>query len=444
MAARIGCPSHPFVAMTPPAAGPLHGRTLLRFAHAYAGGGGTERYLDDLDRSLLERSAARVIRLFLTRDPADTEVRAQQVGQGTLLLVPLAAVPVPAGGRPVSEYRRENSFREFIRHRLLRHPLAWHLGVRRWNRRRRLPLLPGQAINAGAATRRLLAQYPIDLAILHYAGGADAQEILEATQAAGVPRVYVNHYANDRLDHLAIRKHLEMVDRVGGVNGLQVPRDLRARFANLSDGIDTNFFRRSEVRDRSAASARPVLFLPARITREKGQLDLLQALARLVAMGLDCEVALAGRIDASTFPTELRHFAAEHGLESRVHFLGDLDLARLREAYARAALMVFPTYHCEGLGRVTIESQAMETPALAYATGGVAEGIHDGVTGHVVRTGDLTRLTDHIAHLLRHPEERRRMGSAGRRFVEERFSLARLAERHETCYLKLMRPRSSA
>jgi glycosyltransferase involved in cell wall biosynthesis len=222
------------------------------------------------------------------------------------------------------------------------------------------------------------------------------------------------------------------------VNALDVPADLKPGFENLSDGIDTDFFSRAHLKGTPRQTTRPVLFLPARITREKGQLDLLRVLRALVKEGLDCEVALAGRVDASAFPEELKAYALRHGLASRVRFLGDLGLEDLRRAYADATLVVFPTYHCEGLGRITLESQAMGTPALAYGTGGVAEGIDDGLTGYVVPTGDIRALTARTAHLLRHPAERDRLGAAGRRMVVDRFSLSRLAERHESYYQRII------
>lgn len=417
---------------------PLRGITVLRFAHAYATGGGTERYLDDLDRSLLERSSARIIRVFLTRDPHCSPVTEQQIGKGTLVQIPLPTVSAPNTGDASAGPTKAEGVRDFIRRRILRNPIVWRVWARKWNLRRPLPRLPGQAIGAGAATRRLFAERPVDLVVLHYAGGADAEEVLHSALGAKVPCIYLNHYANDRLEHLAIRKHLELMQGVAGVNALDVPADLRSEFANLSDGIDTDFFSRASLEATPRSTPRPVLFLPARITREKGQLDLLKVLRALVRQGLDCEVALAGRIDASSFPEELKAYAVRHGLASRLRFLGDLGLVDLRRAYAEAALVVFPTYHCEGLGRITLESQAMGTPALAYGTGGVAEGIDDGITGYVVPTGDIRGLTAHTAHLLRHPSERDRLGAAGRKMVVARFSLPRLAERHEVYYQRII------
>ncbi|MCX6954322.1 MAG: hypothetical protein NTV51_19395, partial [Verrucomicrobia bacterium] len=64
---------------------PLHGRTILRFAHAFESGGGTERYLDDLDHALLARNAMTVVRLHLTRRPPGFAPTEQAIGRGRLI-----------------------------------------------------------------------------------------------------------------------------------------------------------------------------------------------------------------------------------------------------------------------------------------------------------------------------------------------------------------------
>ena len=79
----------------------------------------------------------------------------------------------------------------------------------------------------------------------------------------------------------------------------------------------------------------------------------------------------------------------------------------------------------------------METPVVAYAIGGTPEAIVDGVTGYLVRAGDVDGLTRKLAHLLADPDERQRMGRAGRQSAETHYSLAAVAGRHESFYLEL-------
>jgi glycosyltransferase involved in cell wall biosynthesis len=150
-------------------------------------------------------------------------------------------------------------------------------------------------------------------------------------------------------------------------------------------------------------------------------------------------VVFAGRADSGTFVPELQREVARLDLANHVRFLGPQPPEHLRDWYHASAATVFPTYHHEGLGRITIESQAMGTPAVAYATGGVADGIRDGETGFLVPTGNLDALTKRVASLLRERPLRERMSRAGRAFVEGKYSLTAFAERHEAFYRSCLR-----
>src|ERR1017187_9959640 len=119
-------------------------------------------------------------------------------------------------------------------------------------------------------------------------------------------------------------------------------------------------------------------------------------------------------------------------------FLGDLGLEDLRDWYAASSVVALPTYHHEGLPRVIIEAQAMETPVVAYATGGVPDAIVTGTTGLLVPTGDVAGLTKRLCELLSSSELRSSMAARGRQAAEQYFSMGALAERHEAFYLRII------
>jgi len=167
-------------------------------------------------------------------------------------------------------------------------------------------------------------------------------------------------------------------------------------------------------------------------------MDLVEAAAAVQGAGLQFAIGFAGRVESGSFVDELRSRIAALGLTPHVHFLGELSIEKLRDWYGASAVVAFPTYHHEGLGRVSLEAQAMHVPVVAYGTGGVAEGIDSGRTGYVVRKGDIVSLNSRLQELLADPEKRKKMGEAGRRWVEERFSLEALARRHEDFYVRIL------
>ena len=418
---------------------PLDGRTILRFAHAFESGGGTERYLDDLDRALLARNAMTVVRLHLTRRPPGFGPTEESIGRGKLIHVPLPIIPGADGNLPADdEHTLRFRIKQLVRDWGIYNPLVWHTVGAKWLAGLKLPAQAGQAVGAGAAAADVMRSRRVDLAVMHFFGGADADEVIVETQKAGVPFAVLNHYSNDRFLHLAIRKHAMQANGVSGVNGLQLPHYVRRGFANLSDGIDTDFFRRDRARPLSKPPAEPIILLPARVVREKGQLDLVRAVATLRRSGIACCAAFAGRFDSTGFVDELQREIAAAGVADSIHFLGGLTVEELRDWYAASTVVAFPTYHHEGLGRVIVEAQALGVPVVAYATGGVAEGIDDGKTGYLLPTGDLPGLTKRLQELLASPALRSTMGTQGRSAAEERFSLAALASRHERFYARVM------
>lgn len=418
--------------------GALDGRTILRFAHAYESGGGTERYLDDLDRILLERNRLTIIRLHLTRNRSAPARSQQEIGKGKLVLIPLQILESEAQLGPVGEYSSKERLKRAIRDWIIYNPVIWLTWGRKWTERLSLPRKPGQAVHAGQWAKRLLEECKIDLAMLHFFGGADAQEVIDHARAAGVPVALLNHFANDRLLHLSVRKHIMQANAVAGVNQQDLPEYLKGQFTNLSDGVDTTFFAASEAKPLEKLPSGPIILLPARVTREKGHLDLLIAAAELKRRGIKFNLAFAGRNEPGPFAAELKDTIASENLVDRVHFLGPLSVNLLRDWYGACAIVVLPTYHHEGLPRVVIEAQAMRKPVVAYSKGGVKEGLVNGRSGFVLKAGDISGLVARLAELLSDHQKIERFGEEARKLAVSRFGLVHLAQRHEQFYSSLI------
>jgi hypothetical protein len=65
--------------------------------------------------------------------------------------------------------------------------------------------------------------------------------------------------------------------------------------------------------------------------------------------------------------------------------------------------------------------------------------ISDGESGLLVLPGDVVELTNALNWMIQHPEERDRMGRAGRRIFETTFTSAKMAERSLDLYDLAMR-----
>ncbi len=105
-----------------------------------------------------------------------------------------------------------------------------------------------------------------------------------------------------------------------------------------------------------------------------------------------------------------------------MHLVGVREGAELADLYRHAMFFVLPSDE-EGIGIVLLEAMASGLPVVSTCCGGPETAVLDGETGFLTPVGDAQALADAMQHLLDNPALRRRMGQAGRRIAEERFSL---------------------
>jgi len=92
----------------------------------------------------------------------------------------------------------------------------------------------------------------------------------------------------------------------------------------------------------------------------------------------------------------------------------------------------------EGFSNVLLEAMACGKPVIATDAGGNAEAVADGETGFIVPIGAPQAIAHAAEILLCDSALRRSMGKAGRRRVEEKFSLQAMTHETEQLYLKLV------
>ena len=204
-----------------------------------------------------------------------------------------------------------------------------------------------------------------------------------------------------------------------------------ARVVVIHNGIDPDRFRHTEARDAlDRLGVRPpyALFV-GRITDQKGIFHLLEA-APALPPGVQL-VFCASAPDTPEIEARLRRAVPGH---PNVLWINEMvPVEDVVQLYSHAAVFVCPSVY-EPFGLINLEAMACETPVVASAVGGILEVVEDGVTGLLVppaRPGDLAAA---LRRVLDNPELGRRLGRAGRRRVEERFSWASVAERTEQVY----------
>lgn len=181
------------------------------------------------------------------------------------------------------------------------------------------------------------------------------------------------------------------------------------------------------------ASDEALLIMVGRITGWKGHGVLVEALARLADKPWRLVFAGSGNDGVIT---ELRQQIAALGLDQRIILAGSRrDVPAL---LAAADLAFSASIEPEAFGRAAIEAEAMATPVIATDHGGSRETVRPGQTGWLVPPRDVDAMATAIAEALSDRSRLIAMGEAGRAYVLENFTTARMLAQELSAYERLL------
>ena len=204
----------------------------------------------------------------------------------------------------------------------------------------------------------------------------------------------------------------------------------------LPPGVDTNLFRPtvdgSAVRRRYGLRDRPVIVCVSRLVRRKGQDSLIRALPRIRQRVRDAALLIVG---GGPYRSTLEVIAREEGVADHVVITGSVPWSDLPSYYAAGDVFAMPCrtrrggLDVEGLGIVYLEASATGLPVVAGDSGGAPDAVLDGETGFVVPGRDRDALVDRLTLLLTDSALAKRLGAAGREWVETEWRWETQAER---------------
>jgi len=177
----------------------------------------------------------------------------------------------------------------------------------------------------------------------------------------------------------------------------------------------------------------PVLGTIGRLEPEKDQATLIDVFRAVRAEYPSARLVIAG--DGS-LASQLRSQAESYGLGDSALFLGyRRDVARV---LAAMDVFVLPSIR-EGLPISLIEAMAARRPVVASSIGSVTGLVQDGDNGFVAQPRDAAAFTNAIKRLLDAPDLRLRLAEAGRRTVEDSYSLTSVIRAYEDLYTSSMK-----
>jgi glycosyltransferase involved in cell wall biosynthesis len=185
----------------------------------------------------------------------------------------------------------------------------------------------------------------------------------------------------------------------------------------------------------------PVVMLPARLTRWKGGLDFIAAVAALDRRDVCC--LLVGSEQRRGFRRELEAAIERNRLAGLFRIVEECH--DMPAAYMLADVVVSASSDPEGFGRVIIEAQAMGRPVVATDHGGARETIEPGLTGWLVPPGSPAGLAAAIGEALSLGEsERSLFARRAIAHVASRYSRQAMCARTIEVYEELLFPEASA
>lgn len=304
----------------------------------------------------------------------------------------------------------------------------------------RLPDLPAMLARSGPFDLIHATNISLDFSILPLAAWARTSR----TPVICTPFVHLGE-ANDRriVRYYSMRHQialLESCQRVLTMTGLErdflvqqgVPAE---RIQRVGVGVTP-----AEVQGGDGAGFRaehhiagPLVLCIGAMARDKGTIDVVEAMRRLWQQGSASTLVLIG--------APLAHFqsyydALPDDVRARIRMLAYAPETAKRDALAAADVFVLPS-RTDSFGIVYLEAWCNRVPVIGARAGGVPDVITDGETGLLVPYGAPPALADALGTVLGDTALRTRMGNAGYARVMAHYTWDAIYRRVRGIYAEL-------
>lgn len=180
-----------------------------------------------------------------------------------------------------------------------------------------------------------------------------------------------------------------------------------------------------------------IVMMPGRLTRWKGHLVLIDAIAKLGRDDVFC-VMVGDDQGRTEYRAEVEAAIVEKNLEGRVRIIGQCN--DMPAAYMLSNVVVSASTDPEGFGRVPIEAQAMGRPVVATRHGGAMETILEGETGWLVEPGNAEDLAKAIGKALSMDDiQKYDMAAKAMEHIADHFTKTQMVEQTLDVYADLLR-----
>ena len=214
---------------------------------------------------------------------------------------------------------------------------------------------------------------------------------------------------------------------------------------SITNSVDTRLF--SPVNSETKTALRHKLLLPSdrtvvtftgRLVSYKGLPLLLRAWEQVIDGGNQAMLLLVGSggLDINNCEAELKEYVESRGLQSSVHFTGDVH--NVHEYLQASDIFVFPTEK-EAFGISLVEAMACGLPVIATPTGGIKDIVANGQNGLLVEAGSFQQLYQAIQRLITDASLGGTLAGAALSTARARYPRKVVVEKHIQLFQRLCR-----
>jgi colanic acid/amylovoran biosynthesis glycosyltransferase len=251
---------------------------------------------------------------------------------------------------------------------------------------------------------------------LHAHFGTNSAAVAMFTRMLGGPSYSFTVHGPEEFDHPAELSLREKIQHAGAVVAISdfgrsqiyrwIPLPEWPKVHVVRCGVDAAFL---------AGGPQPIadnrrLVCVGRLSEQKGQLLILDALALLATQGVTVELVLAGD---GPLREVIERRLRELALDATVRITGWASNDTVRQEMLAARVLLLPSF-AEGLPVVLMEALALGRPAITTYVAGIPELVEDGVSGWLIPAGSVDAMARAIRRALEAPvADLARMGRAG-------------------------------
>ena len=284
--------------------------------------------------------------------------------------------------------------------------------------------------------KKILKQEKANIVHLHSRRGADVLGGI-AAKLAGVTCILSRHVDNPEsriLVKLKYPLYNHVITISEGIRRVLVSEGVAAeKITCVHSAVDIEKY--SQPADRgwflnefSLPENAKVFAVIAQLIQRKGHRYLLQVLPELLQRHPDLYVLFFGK---GSLQQEIEQQLIKTEFQGRVRLIG------FRDDLEKILPCLYGVVHpadMEGLGVSLLQAAAAGVPIIGSEAGGIPEIVRDGVNGYLVPPGYTDMLAEKIEQLLTHEQLANEFGQAGRKIVQNQFSIDAMVEGNKRVY----------